>query len=297
MPGDDIVYSPFEISGNRGFNGDKAKGIICQPMPRSWYDYHANKLSEEHTEEDVARRELYVSILADKKPYFMRYIYPDLMKQYNTYLSNTNAKCNMLFRMTIDKLLAIPDTDLTPEQKEFIRYYNSRMPVSMADSVMNRICRRVENALSISLKSCIRKTEFDYRILRQDIEYASSQRMRIDQLHKQYKQSLRELLSVPVNGADDEDVRRAAQEMLKKQFRIDALLICNDAQQLCTIMVDLCYTRESSKRFAWDICGKEILDNLFTAGGHRLTYPAKRDDGELNFRGQRYTIISKECDA
>lgn len=266
-------------------------------MPRSWYDYHANKLSEEHTEEDVARRELYVSILADKKPYFMRYIYPDLMKQYNTYLSNTNAKCNMLFRMTIDKLLAIPDTDLTPEQKEFIRYYNSRMPVSMADSVMNRICRRVENALSISLKSCIRKTEFDYRILRQDIEYASSQRMRIDQLHKQYKQSLRELLSVPVNGADDEDVRRAAQEMLKKQFRIDALLICNDAQQLCTIMVDLCYTRESSKRFAWDICGKEILDNLFTAGGHRLTYPAKRDDGELNFRGQRYTIISKECDA
>ena len=57
---------------------DKAKGIICKPMPRTWHDRHAaNKI------EDDELRDFYRSIVADKKPYFMRYIYPVLMKQYN----------------------------------------------------------------------------------------------------------------------------------------------------------------------------------------------------------------------
>ena len=67
---------------------DKAKGIICKPMPRTWHDRHAaNKI------EDDELREFYRSIVADKKPYFMRYIYPALMKQYNQYIKNTNRNC------------------------------------------------------------------------------------------------------------------------------------------------------------------------------------------------------------
>ena len=61
---------------------DKAKGIIAKPMPKAWHDRH-HALAVEDTE----RRKLYLSILADKKPYFMRYIYPDLAKQYNTYIN------------------------------------------------------------------------------------------------------------------------------------------------------------------------------------------------------------------
>ena len=46
---------------------DKAKGIICKPMPRTWHDRHAaNKI------EDDELRDFYRSIVADKKPYFMR---------------------------------------------------------------------------------------------------------------------------------------------------------------------------------------------------------------------------------
>ena len=48
---------------------DKAKGIICKPMPRTWHDRHAaNKI------EDDELRDFYRSIVADKKPYFMRYL-------------------------------------------------------------------------------------------------------------------------------------------------------------------------------------------------------------------------------
>ena len=52
-------------------------------MPKTWYDRHAaNKIDgEDHN--------FYRNIVADKKPYFMRYIYPDLMRKYNTYIKNT----------------------------------------------------------------------------------------------------------------------------------------------------------------------------------------------------------------
>lgn len=264
-------------------------------MPRSWYDYHANSLGEDPTEEDITRRKLYLSILADKKPYFMRYIYPDLMKQYNTYLANTNAKCGMLFRMPVDELIATPEDQLSEDQRQFLHYYYNRMPVSLEDSVMNRICRKVEQALSVDLRVFMGRSQFDHNILKQDIDYAVSQRMQIQQLYKQYKQALKELLAKTTNGSDDEEKKRGAQEMLKRQFRIDALSVCSDAQQLCSIMVDLCYVRESSKHFVWDICGTEMLDNLFSAGGYTLTYPAKVPNGELSFRGQQYTMVSKEC--
>ena len=52
--------------------------------------------------EDPEKRRFYLSLVADKKPYFMRIIYPALMKQYNTYIKNTNKNAMREFQMTID---------------------------------------------------------------------------------------------------------------------------------------------------------------------------------------------------
>ena len=58
---------------------DKTKGIIAKPMPRYWHDRHVVGRMEDGDDKEFQRR-----IVADRKPYFMRYIYPDLMKEYNT---------------------------------------------------------------------------------------------------------------------------------------------------------------------------------------------------------------------
>ncbi len=58
-------------------------------MPREWHDRHSVNLIE-----DTDTRRFYLKLVADKKPYFMRLIYPALMKQYNTYIKNTNKKCD-----------------------------------------------------------------------------------------------------------------------------------------------------------------------------------------------------------
>ena len=140
---------------------DKAKGIICKPMPRTWHDRHAaNKI------EDDVTREFYRNIVADKKPYFMRYIYPALMKQYNQYIKNTNRNCLREFQLTVDELRSLPANELTERQSDFLRYYDYRMPVGTGDCVMNKICRRFEQEFDGYIRKHTSKIKFDYTIMK-----------------------------------------------------------------------------------------------------------------------------------
>ena len=100
---------------------DKAKGIVCKPMPKAWYDRSANKLSDEPTEDEIRKREFNLRILADKKPYFMRYIYPELMRDYNTYMRNADVKCLREFRISLADLQALDADKLTDDQRDFLR--------------------------------------------------------------------------------------------------------------------------------------------------------------------------------
>uniref|UniRef100_UPI0018AB6E68 RNA dependent RNA polymerase n=1 Tax=Flavonifractor plautii TaxID=292800 RepID=UPI0018AB6E68 len=120
---------------------DKAKGIIAKPMPREWFDRHYALAIE-----DPNKRRIYLSILADKKPYFMRYIYPDLMKHYNTYIKNTNKKAQREFSISVEEMLEKEPDELSEREREFIHYYLACMPVGISDCVTNRICRRFERA-------------------------------------------------------------------------------------------------------------------------------------------------------
>ena len=134
-------------------------------MPRLWYDRHAaNKI------EDPAQRELYRKIVADKKPYFMRYIYPALMKQYNTYIKNTDRNALREFQMTVAELYKLPIGETTERQREFLRYYEYRMPVGTNDCIMNKICRRFEDEFDGYIGKHNAAVKFDYTIMRSDAE-------------------------------------------------------------------------------------------------------------------------------
>ena len=88
-------------------------------MPKYWYDRDANRTCDVPDEEE---REFRLRVLADKKPYFMRYIYPALIKQYTTYIINTKKKCLREFRVGIDELLRKPKEELTADERGFLKY-------------------------------------------------------------------------------------------------------------------------------------------------------------------------------
>lgn len=264
---------------------DKAKGIIAKPMPRDWHDRHTvNKLENE------SKKELYRKIVADKKPYFMRYIYPPLMKQYNTYLKNTNKNSLREFQMTVDELKQIPIGDATERQLEFIRYYDYRIPVGTHDCVMNKICKRFEEEFDGYIGKYSIDQQYDYTILRCNAEYTPRQFSSIKKLYEDYT---KRLVSYSV-FADYERVDNfesySTLSMMNDEFQKECSKICPNREALCNIVLDICYNKNSTKRFAWNMCGTDIIHNLLLKNNYRISFPTININGDFEYCGNKYIV-------
>lgn len=270
---------------------DKAKGIIAKPMPREWFDRHYALMIE-----DAEQRRIYLSILADKKPYFMRYIYPDLMKQYNTYIKNTNKKAQREFSMSVDEMLKKMPDDLSEREKEFIHYYFACMPVGISDCVTNRICRKFEEAFDGYIGRHNAETSFDYTIMKSGAEYSRSQYNAILRLLEDYNRRIRDYTVFVSRERIDSDEAISRMYMMKIEFRNACDIACSNAQSLCDILLDICYQRSCTKQFAWTMCGKEIIRNLLHKNGNRIHYPTLDPDGPIEFGGNRFSFCEKRLE-
>jgi len=263
-------------------------------MPRYWYDRHANTLHEDHTEADVARRDLNARIVADKKPYFMRYIYPTLMSQYNTYIQNTRTKCLREFRVEPADLLAIPEEDRSEEQQTFIRHYLRRMPVGMNNCVMNRICRIFEREFDGYLKLNYSGRKFDTNIIKSGVSYTARQYTAIAKLYAQHTERIKEQIS------EKRQVREVLGEdagwrndNLQRVFQEECLKVCSNEALLCDLVIDLCYRRAGTQQFAWDVCGSQIVKNLLQKHDFLISYPVQDAGGDFVYGGQCFKMIRK----
>ena len=268
---------------------DKAKGIVCKPMPKEWHDRHAVNLIE-----DPEVRKFYRDIVADKKPYFMRYIYPALMKQYNTYIRNTNRSALREFQMTIDEMGRLPHAQLTERQNDFLRYYRVRMPVGLGDCVMNKICRRFENEFDGFISKSVDRNKFDYTIMKSGVEYSQSQLAAVKRLYEEYNKRLQNYAVFSYYERVDEDESASAISGMREEFIRECDRICQNSETMCDILLDLCYRKSSSKKFAWDICGETIIHNLLANNDWTISAPVSDEDGDIEYCGNRYKLITKK---
>lgn len=264
---------------------DKAKGIIAKPMPREWHDrYAAGKIENEQT------RDLYRRIAAEKKPYFMRYIYPDLMKGYNEYIKRTNRSALREFDMTVDEMKRIPYDELTEKQKEFLRFYEQRTPVGTGDCVMNKICRRFEEEFDRHIARLpIKPGDFDYSIYTDGGSCSKAQCLAIRKLYNEYtSRVLNYRLHSYYNSVDDDEAVSAL-SAIRQEFVSACQAICQNEQDLCTALLCACYGRSATQGFAWAICGKTMVENLVSRNGGRLSFISKEAGGEILYCGENFT--------
>lgn len=270
---------------------DKAKGIICKPMPKSWHDRHTvNKIEDDNI------KSFYRSIVADKKPYFMRYIYPALMKQYNTYIKNTNRNALREFQMTVDEMMAMPFEELNDRQRDFLRYYSYRMPVGIGDCIMNKICRRFEDEFDGYIGRHNASVKFDYTIMKSDSEYSSSQFYAVKKLYDDYNKRLQSYKVFADYERVDECDSISEISTMNEDFRKECAAICPNEQSLCNIILDICYTRNSTKKFAWSMCGHNIIHNLLEKNNQTISFPSIDSTGDIRYCGERYTVKSKRIE-
>ena len=258
-------------------------------MPKEWYDHHSAA-----TIEDEKKRELYLSILADRKPYFMRYIYPDLMRQYNTYIKNTEKKAQREFYLSIDELMAKPEHIRSEEEKEFVYHYIRRMPVGTGDCTMNRICRRFEEEFDGYIGRRVSTSDFDYTILKSGAEYSQAQYNAILKLYTEYNRRVQEYSVFASRERVDNDEAAQTLYQMKIDFRNQCDTICSNGRVLCDILLDICYGRSNTKNFVWNICSGEIISNLLEKNDYMISYPVLDEDGEYEFRGKRFSFHTKQ---
>lgn len=267
---------------------DAAKGVIVKPMPKYWHNWH----SVINDREDD--KEYQLSIVADRKPYFMRYIYPDLMAQHSKYVKSSNIKSMRQFGITLDELMAKPEDRLTEEQKTFKKYYLDGMPVGTNDCIMNYICRRFEDEFDGYFKEDKNNTEFNYSCMKSYGEYTSVYYSKIAKICEDYLRSVKRFKYYSKRERIDSGEARTLLEMMVDNLKRECTKACPDEDTLCNIIIDMCYGESGNntmRQFAWDMCGDKIIDNLLESHGFIISIPEQRDDGEICFYGKRFSMI------
>ena len=270
---------------------DKTKGIEAKPMPDTWYNWIANKLSK--AKDSDTKKDFWINrkIIADKKPYFMQYIYPSERAELNNYKKKNNEKCLMRFRITLDELLQ--KENKTKEEERFVYCYYDRMPLGNAPCTINRICWKIEELFDG--KYCNTESNFDYSILKSDAEYTNKVYNKIKKIYETYKKDTQNYMLYAKKERLKSDEKQIQKYLLKEQFREKCLKECPNEDELCNIVLDLCYTKsKNSKQFAWDICGETFIKNLLKRNGYKISYPELDENGDIEFDGMRFSMKETE---
>jgi hypothetical protein len=273
---------------------DKTKGIIAKPRPKSWFDNKINKVKPEYSDDLKKEKEFYKSIVADKKPYFMKYIYPQTMKQYNTYIENSNQKCLCEFKITIDELIS--KSDKNESETAFLSYYYKRFPVGNHACVANRICWAFEKEFDGILNNLNNKQdeEFYYSILKSDELYSPDTYKNINKIYQDYVDKVQKFQqTIKTERIKDEDIAEQRKSFVDV-FIQECSIACPDEKQLANIVIDLCYTTNRSKQFAWDICGTVFIRTLLNKNGNIINFPELDDNGDILFNGLKFKMKSKQ---
>jgi hypothetical protein len=279
---------------------DKAKGIVTEPLPKSWWVMKENRINENDSPEEIKRKTMYAKLCANKKPYFFAYNYSSLKTEYDSFIKNAKSNAVSLYKKDLNQLIIEYENGILSDENEikFIQNFYYKLPLDRSKSTMNRICWAIEREFDgVDMFSDV---VFDYSILKNDLEYDPKMRSLIKHICNVYKPSV---LLAKKNAASQYD-----SEIEEDWQSVDILLQnlvenlhsnCPNEDDLCNILVDLCYADNISKQVLWKACGDVIINRLLKSHEYKMSYPQKAKDGEFWCQGIQYTmkeIVVKDGD-
>lgn len=266
-------------------------------MPSYWYSYRDCLPEENDDPETLATKEFNRKIVAAEKPYFMKYVYPQLKTKHNQYEKENKYKAG---RMFFDYgISSISDLEAYPEKTQamidFLDNYYDHMPVGNNPCVINRICWLAEKEFSTFKSSSLGSAEFDYSILKCGYPYTKYMYDKIASLYNDYKDKLRMYKNhrnaLSESSKSDDELYSNWYDSITSSFQREAIMTCSNENELCDILIDLSYGNEEGKMFVWTTVGQVILDNLLARNNREYNYPARVDnDGEFRFAGMDFVM-------
>ena len=267
---------------------DRIKGIKFVDMPKYWYDYKAcyDKIDED-TGEVLEDNSFNRSIVSNKKPYFFIYIYPQLAKEYNETMYDINRHCRILYKKSYEELLE--EDNLTEEQEKIIELCNNVIPVTKNNCTMNKICMAIEKEFE-GYKHELKSEGFDYSIMKTQKEYERKTFNAINRLYKEYNNLVLEFKITSKEEKSDGEEYRRGRNILEEDFKAKCFGVCNNREDLCNIILDICYKKAGTKQFAWNICGDQIIKNLLSTHENKVNYPTLDKNGGHIYKGYKFKL-------
>ena len=269
---------------------DRIKGVVAQPVPNEWLNSRMFKIDEDDDDDTVRDKEINANIAAETKPWFFIYRYSSLKSDLDKYVKAVKSNCKIRFGKSLDSLIS--SAEKTEEEKAFIDYYEKYMPVSRAPGTMNRICWRIEDEFQTT--DVLPNVEFDYSILKSDAEYTQDEYGGIKQLYEEYNKNMQLFLKGITKNDSSKEERDAFMSQLTEEFSYACFAVCPDEEVLSNILIDVCYTTNKNKSFAWDIAGEQIFKNVLKNNNYIIKYPIKDDNGDIEFCGNKFSLHTQQ---
>lgn len=268
---------------------DKIKGSAPPVLPSKWKKFEKIKPEDD----DATRAEKYKhnSMVISKKPYFFRYLYPELNKKFKQFEKTYNDIAKYSFGIKMKKLLAKPDK--SEEELRLVKRYHKFSPLINSNCTMNILCREFEDVdfniqYDKGCKSMLPTFEDEFECKEETL-------LVVRNLYRKYcnkKAStyVSNYFAEESTNEDDEDAR---------EFRFSIFDAIRDeineeyAELNLSPKEGLFYIGQLSKQyakfnwaFAWDLLGESILSCI-----ERKTTLVPVEDGEgREYLGRKYVL-------
>lgn len=266
---------------------DKAKGIISNPMPDHWHSRRAcvNKFRGDEDELQFQLR-----ICADKKPYFMMYIYPALGKLVRKYEASVKFAAQQKFQQNYELLMEKNADELTDEEAGFVVSADYNAPVNYGSCTMNRLCWMVEDQFP---RTATRqpKPEFNPSLVVDegfDIKQVNKNFLkRLGDIVREYGILIRQ--EMKTSGDFDESNTNWFSAIFERQLS----MLSDDVRLVSNVLAAKYYDKEWVRCMIWGKCPWTLLPAI-AARSAAAYAPVVSIDGEIAYAGEQYTMKPTE---
>ena len=285
---------------------DRIKGADKPSLPSEWRK--RLPVSPDDTEEEKLRKYKHNAMVVSKKPYFFRYLYPELNRRYKQFESAYNIVSQDTFGIKFKKLLK--KENKTEEEKNLVRKYQKYSPLITSNCTMNKLCREFESI------------DFDIKFLKDDKgnkkvahsmlptyeakyapQYSNEKYTFVSNLYKTYQTRKQvKYMSTIFDNLPDANL----EEYLELRSEIISAIIQDLQTQLKQNGMEgeefLFYCSRLAKNyksfnwgFAWDILEDQII-TLIPYG--KSLCPVRDPENGIEYLGNKYSLkdISKQDD-
>lgn len=276
---------------------DRIKGTTAPVLPSEWRKFE--RVYPDDTDAVKAEKYRHNSMVISKKPYFFRYLYPELNKRFKRYESAYDVISKDLFGLRFKKLMA--KQDKTEEEKTLVRRYQKYSPLIVSNCTMNILCREFENAdFDIKFRSGGRNmlAEFERDLRRADFEPQPEVVKLFINCYRKYnnKKAVHLIDTFVSDNNNDEDVKEIKffiADSIRSEIQQEIFALGLSVGDIFSYIAEI--ARRYAKfnwNFAWEVMEDFVVGYIPQGESYA---PIKHPDG-LEYLGDTYALkeVTKE---